>query len=249
MTFNDERLARAVAACPVPVVTGIGHEPDTSICDMVADRRCSTPTAAAESVAPALDEIVQVIAGRRQRLGAAMSQLLLREGAQVDALGTAAGRAMERRVDAERVRVDALARHRCLQDPAWMLTDRDVQLRQSEQRLHDAMPRLLGRWQDGVAREGARLDGAARRLLRPYEAVLARTAASLEALSPLKVLARGYAIVQDEGTGHVLTRASEAEAGQPIRVRLGEGELRATVVEALDGSADGSAGAGPGRAG
>ena len=53
MTFNDEALARAVASCPVPVVTGIGHEPDTSICDMVGDRRCSTPTAAAESVAPA----------------------------------------------------------------------------------------------------------------------------------------------------------------------------------------------------
>ena len=53
MTFNDEALARAVAVSPVPVVTGIGHEPDTSICDMVSDRRCSTPTAAAESVAPA----------------------------------------------------------------------------------------------------------------------------------------------------------------------------------------------------
>ena len=63
MTFNDEALARAVAACPVPVVTGIGHEPDTSICDMVADRRASTPTAAAESVAPAIDEVVEKFRG------------------------------------------------------------------------------------------------------------------------------------------------------------------------------------------
>ncbi|MFR3878509.1 MAG: exodeoxyribonuclease VII large subunit [Collinsella sp.] len=60
MTFNDEELARAVAACPVPVVTGIGHEPDTSICDMVSDRRASTPTAAAESVAPAMTELADV---------------------------------------------------------------------------------------------------------------------------------------------------------------------------------------------
>ena len=64
MTFNDEELARAVAACPVPVVTGIGHEPDTSICDMVSDRRASTPTAAAESVAPAMTELADVLETR-----------------------------------------------------------------------------------------------------------------------------------------------------------------------------------------
>ena len=69
MTFNDEMLARFVAACPVPVVTGIGHEPDTCICDMVADRRCSTPTAAAESVAPAIDELAQLTRDRQTRRG------------------------------------------------------------------------------------------------------------------------------------------------------------------------------------
>ena len=57
MCFNDEQVARVIADCPVPVVTGIGHEPDVTIADMVADRRCSTPTAAAESVAPAIDEV------------------------------------------------------------------------------------------------------------------------------------------------------------------------------------------------
>ena len=65
MCFNDESVARAVAASPVPVITGIGHEPDTSIADMVADRRCSTPTAAAESVAPAIDEVERQIIQRR----------------------------------------------------------------------------------------------------------------------------------------------------------------------------------------
>ena len=76
MTFNDEELARAVAACPVPVVTGIGHEPDTSICDMVSDRRASTPTAAAESVAPAMTELADVLEARHQRLGAAMASMI-----------------------------------------------------------------------------------------------------------------------------------------------------------------------------
>ena len=73
MTFNDEALARAVAASPVPVVTGIGHEPDTSICDMVSDRRCSTPTAAAESVAPAATELAELLSTRERRLATAMA--------------------------------------------------------------------------------------------------------------------------------------------------------------------------------
>ena len=79
MPFNDRRLARTIAACPVPVVTGIGHEPDTSIADMVADVRASTPTAAAEAVAPAQGEI----AARIQGLGAAMGHA---ESRRLDAL-------------------------------------------------------------------------------------------------------------------------------------------------------------------
>ena len=95
MCFNDEQLARAVAACPVPVITGIGHEPDTSICDMVSDRRCSTPTAAAESVAPAMNEIETLINQRGVRLGNAMAAMLQADGREVDALGERAARSME----------------------------------------------------------------------------------------------------------------------------------------------------------
>lgn len=228
MTFNDEGLARAVAACPVPVITGIGHEPDTSICDMVSDRRCSTPTAAAESVAPALDEIVQAIVGRRQRLGSAMRQQVQHKEVQVDSLGDSQSKAMDRLLAGERLRVDALSQHRCLQGPTWMLQDRSDQLAQSEQRLHDAMPRIIGRSERDVSREAVRLDGAARRMLRPFEASLGKSAASLEALSPLKVLSRGYAITRD-GNGHVVTRAESLSVGDSIDVRLAEGEVRAQV--------------------
>ena len=85
MPFNDRRLARTIAACPVPVVTGIGHEPDTSIADMVADVRASTPTAAAEAVAPAQSEIT----ARIQGLGAAMGHA---EGRRLDGLSLAVER-------------------------------------------------------------------------------------------------------------------------------------------------------------
>lgn len=237
MTFNDEGLARAVAACPVPVITGIGHEPDTSICDMVSDRRCSTPTAAAESVAPALDEIVQAIVGRRQRLGVAMTQQLQHKEVQVGALGDAAGKAMGQELSAARMRVDALAAHRCLQDPAWMLEDRSEQLLQSEQRLHDAMPRILSRRSEELSREAVRLTGVGQRLLRPFEASLGQAAASLEALSPLKVLARGYSITRD-GAGHVVTRADQLAVGDEIGVRLGQGEVSAQVTGVTENGQD-----------
>ena len=98
MTFNDESLARAVAACPVPVVTGIGHEPDTSICDMVGDRRCSTPTAAAESVAPAITELAELLAAREHRLVQSFTSMAASARADLDASSMRAGRAMTQRL-------------------------------------------------------------------------------------------------------------------------------------------------------
>ena len=86
MCFNDEQVARAIADCPVPVVTGIGHEPDVTIADMVADRRCSTPTAAAESVAPAIDEVERQMNQRHVRLGRSMAALLETREASVESL-------------------------------------------------------------------------------------------------------------------------------------------------------------------
>ena len=228
MTFNDEMLARAVAACPVPVVTGIGHEPDTSICDMVSDRRCSTPTAAAESVAPAIDEVVAAIEGRRLRMGAALGVLATGEGQRLASLDGRARQAMLTRVSHERSVLDSLATRRCLEDPMAFVEDRSVQLMQSEQRLHDAIPRLLDRDRREVGAAATRLRTCGEALTRPHEAMIARAAASLEALSPLAVLARGYAIARD-GEGHVVSDAAQLEVGQDVSVRLGKGAFEATV--------------------
>ena len=83
MPFNDEGLARAISKCPVPVVTGIGHEPDTSIADMVADVRASTPTAAAEAVGPARESLARLFEARCGSLRASMGRALDRAGAEV----------------------------------------------------------------------------------------------------------------------------------------------------------------------
>ena len=225
-------LVRAVAACAVPVVTGIGHEPDTCICDMVSDRRCSTPTAAAESVAPAIDEVVAAIEGRRQRMGAALSTLLYSEQQRCESLDVRARQTMLSRLARERSVLEAMASRHCLEDPMAFVEDRAVQLMQSEQRLHDAMPRLLERGERETSMVAARLSSCGEALTRPHEAFVARMAASLDALSPLAVLARGYAIARDEA-GHVVQDASQLSVGQDVSVLLGKGTFEASVTQVV----------------
>ncbi len=233
MTFNDEALARAVAACPVPVITGIGHEPDTCICDMVADRRCSTPTAAAESVAPAIDEIARQFHERERRLAKAMGDDLSLRGQQLDVFGQRSCQAMRTRLGTLSQQVSSLAAHRCLQDPMASFENRAAQLELSAQRLHDAGPRTVVRQSQRADELGQRLVGVAPRMLRQHEATMARAAAQLDALSPLKVLGRGYAIMRD-GTGHVVSRATQVRVGSEVSVLLGDGGVNATVTDTFE---------------
>ena len=86
MPFNDESLARAVAASPIPVVTGIGHEPDNSICDMVSDRRCSTPTAAAEAIALSTEELSNKLTNAQDALRRSVENYMQAQQAQLDRL-------------------------------------------------------------------------------------------------------------------------------------------------------------------
>ena len=230
MTFNDEGLARAVASCPVPVITGIGHEPDNSICDDVSDRRTSTPTAAAESVAPALDEIASLINVRRDRMSHAMDSILLAYQRGLEQGSSELPRLISNRLERERLHLEALASHRCLSDFGSIISDREASLMQSEQRLVDALPRSLERSSQDVETLGTRLADVAPRITRTHVAQVGRLAATLDALSPLKVLGRGYAIATDV-EGHVLGDASELSVGTDVSVRLGSGSFLANVTE------------------
>ena len=228
MCFNDERVARAIAACPVPVITGVGHEPDVTIADMVADRRCSTPTAAAESVAPAIDEVERQMIQRQTRLGRSMAALLASREATVESCARLSSNAMAAQVARLGAEVEALGRSRCLKDPMAPLQMRASDLNQTEERLHAAVPRGLTRQSEALDAAAGRLAAAGARMLRPCEAELGRLAGTLDALSPLKVLSRGYAIATN-ADGHVLKDASSATVGQDVRVRLGVGSIEATV--------------------
>lgn len=248
MTFNDEDLARAVAACPVPVVTGIGHEPDTSICDMVSDRRASTPTAAAESVAPAMTELEDVLETRHQRLGAAMASMIGSDQVDLEMLDQRGRRAWDTYTARLGDALDAAACRPCLNDPTFMVERRESELALTADRLSGAIARSVGVFRSNYERlpehlvastsgldgkhhaltlASSRLEHQGRTMLSKPASDLGRAAASLDALSPLKVLARGYSIAySDDG---VATSAKTFKPGDAIRVRMADGNVAATV--------------------
>lgn len=249
MTFNDEALARAVAASPVPVVTGIGHEPDTSICDMVSDRRCSTPTAAAESVAPAAGDLADKLDEREARLLKSLSSMLREGRAEVAGLGGRLVRAMGTTLARARAELSSASSHAVLTRPTAALERRVIELDQTAERLVSAGARIRERHVAAAGRQAERLSGAGAGMVlarahalsllgaalrsggasitRAPAAELAAAAAKLDALSPLRVLARGYSIAYSEGA--VATSASSFEPGSELRVRLADGDVFGTV--------------------
>ncbi len=210
MPFNDESVARAVVACPVPVVTGIGHEPDTTIADMVADLRASTPTAAAEAVAPSTAEV-------SVRFSAAGGLLArgLRHAAQRAAhrLASVAGRAV-------------------VSDPRLLLALPAQRLDLTSGALARAMPARIELDRDMLSRLAADLPRASDVSIGRQRERLGLMAARVEDLSPLGILARGYAVCYD-ASGRVLRSALGVVPGQRLRVRLHEGAL-GCLVEGVD---------------
>jgi exodeoxyribonuclease VII large subunit len=257
MCFNTEVVARAIVACKTPVVTGIGHEPDVTIADLVADRRASTPTGAAESVAPSLQEIVDVINARRGRLERALTTCVARERKVSDDLGRRLALAVTSDLAVKAERVEALAARPVLADPGRYLQKLREDADRTEQRLVDALPRL-------VETRAARLDHLSARLvaagehvvparaaavearatalghamaaqMSAHERALATAAASLEALSPLRVLSRGYAYVSTPA-GAVVMHASDVAVGEELAVRMQDGTIAATVTRVEAGA-------------
>ena len=228
--FNEEGVARAIHASVIPVISAVGHEVDFTIADFVADRRASTPSAAAEMVVMSRQELLARVSGLQTRLTQAARVSLLRRRARVDTL--AGSRAF--------IRVEtAVVQARQRNDEALMRLGNDLlgRLRLWRERLGIATERLSPRSlkAEVISRRG-RLSAATDLLVR---AMMARTlalrertvsrGALLTSLSPIAVLERGYAICQDAMTGAVVTDASQVARGDEVRVRLWRGRLGATV--------------------
>lgn len=222
--FNDEALARAIAASPLPVVSGVGHETDTTIADFVADLRAPTPTAAAVLATPRRDDLLGALVQTAGRLGRAAQRSLDTREQRLD---MAAGRL--RSPSAQwALRVQAL------EGLAGRLHRAGLQrLDRSERRLDHAMARL--RPPDWASARQRLASDVQRLTLAIDRALLGRTdrlqgmAQQLELVSPRAVLARGYAILQ-RADGSVVRRAAEVPAGEQLRAALADGALDLTVL-------------------
>ncbi|MBM4358097.1 MAG: exodeoxyribonuclease VII large subunit [Deltaproteobacteria bacterium] len=224
--YNDEVLVRAIAAAEKPVVTAIGHEIDTSLADLAADLRAATPSQAAEILVPDARERQAALGHLRERMARAMRHRLTRDREQLVRL--------ERRVGEP---IGACSRPpsksttpspRCTAPSTASSDSTAMRSRATGDASMAQHPRkVLGAAREQLIALLPRLHAAMRRRLDGGRADVARSAGRLDALSPLAVLARGYAIASVEG--RVLRKSVEVSPGEIVDVRLGEGALTARV--------------------
>ena len=204
--FNDERVARAIAACEKPVISAVGHEIDFCIADFVADLRAATPSAAGERVVPERREL----------------QALL------DTFAARAGRATARRLREARLRLDECATH-LTASTERILADRAQRVAGLRTRLFTLHPRArLAEERIQIERLRACLHAAATRAIAQRKEWLAAAAGSLDSLSPLRVLERGYSLCRGPD-GHLLTDSAQVRPGDEVDVRLRTGGLSVRV--------------------
>jgi len=183
--FNDERVARAIFTSEVPVISAVGHEPDVTIADFVADVRASTPSNAAEMAVPDIMEVYSWLQATDMRL----RQVINND------------------IKAHRRRLDDLSGRRVLQNPKNYIDDKRILLDRGAERMISAMQRKMHKCRERYC----------------------ASAAALDAMSPLKVLDRGYAIAQG-ADGKVIKQASDVSSGDRIKVRFQKDEITCDVV-------------------
>jgi exodeoxyribonuclease VII large subunit len=232
--FNDETLARAIADCPLPIVSAVGHEVDFTIADFVADVRAPTPSGAAEIVVPDQSDWLHRISGFAARI-ARVGQRTLQDRAQ---------------------ELDWLSRRLVASSPAATLQRQHQHLREYSGRLGSAMRRRVleqkSRLQElsgGLIKSSPalavqrsisrliqlrqRLATATRNRVSDANHKISLLGRALNSVSPLATLDRGYAIVKNEASGEVLLSAANVTAGDDVRAQLSQGEILATVKKVI----------------
>ena len=228
--FNEEVVARAIAASPVPVIAAVGHEVDVTIADFVADVRAPTPSAAAEMVVAAKDEFCGRIDRLTHRLQSAMRADVQRRRAALHVLTSRRGLAGWQARLAMRGRHVAELTHELRRAAAAVVARRTPEYQARRIRLEArAVHRTLSSMRSRLAAADGRLTASATRRRDRAHARLTALAGRLETLSPLAVLSRGYAVCWNADRTAIVRRASTVAPGDRVRVTLHEGELDCEV--------------------
>ncbi len=226
--FNDERVARAIAACTVPVVSGVGHETDTTIADFAADLRAPTPSAAAELVFPLSAELTQRLERPAMRMARALRRDVTRERKRLDSAQLHLRQASLVRCRDERLALQRLEGRLARLHPRAQLTGVRAKLDSLQASLVAPVRARLAAERAELATLAARLAPSTRSEIDAKRARLAEVAARLHALSPLAVLDRGFALVKTS-SGTLVRDAGKLAAGDLVDIRLARGQIRARV--------------------
>jgi len=206
--FNDEGLARAIAASVIPVVSGVGHETDTTICDYAADVRASTPSNAAEIVFPDVNELIQVVWAYSKDLDHKMESFLRGYLDEVQKMKD---------------------RFQCL-SPMNHIHNLSEERQKIASRLSNVMNMRLNDYENLIERYGTRLNKSFDFRMINTDAQLKNLKIRLESISPLSVLDRGYAVVSDSD-GHVIPDTVRANQVKDIQIRFRDGVVGASRKE------------------
>ncbi|MFD1955850.1 exodeoxyribonuclease VII large subunit [Paenibacillus thailandensis] len=241
--FNEEKVARSIAASSIPIISAVGHETDFTIADFVADLRAATPTAAAELAVPHVVELQQQLAHLRSRLLHAV-QLQTQSGKE----RLAAVRRSPYFVHPRKYLLEQAQRHDRLRERLGELIRRQAE--RGGERLTRLHAQLAAHHPGEQAAYAAmRLRGASRRLEQSMQSIvkqnrlqLAGTIKQLDALSPLKIMSRGYSLVYDEKEDRLIKTIGDVQPGDMVKVKLSDGELDCHVWSMRGAGDDGNRG-------
>lgn len=229
--FNEESVARAIFQSIIPIVSGVGHETDTTIADFVSDKRAPTPTGAAEIAVPDTKELLERILNRKMRLTSVLREILNLENARLNRLSKSYAFRYPRKLYEQKLEHLDRTVERTNRILDQLIKNKADTLSQVEKRLIRNHPnQIINLAKERLIQFERRLQRSAKNVVDGKQKEYTFILQTLDFLSPLKIMERGYSLVYDENE-HLIKKVKDVEVGQKIRITLNNGQVRAQVLD------------------